>query len=299
MKKIFITIIMLFVSLTLVGCGTYYDKLNDEILLMEKEEDGYIIFTNTKKIDDTSIVNLKDVIKDIFNDNDIKYDFINFHYYMINDFLHFSINYKIDKKDRLSRAALVVDVINLEEILFVTVFNGDKKVEINHQSNNNVTIYDTNDNMLTVYEYENNSYFKVDPVYVRDWSSEESYELPLEINKENTTYYVSYEAEFKIESDDGNIYYEENLFDMFKQSTTGKKIYNRSVDMNKNLSLDQYNFFYFNGEIFITYHFMAGLLMNKGLLGVTKEIVFRFDIETKNLIYIGSVDYYVVGIYAK
>lgn len=290
-----ITTIVLAISLS--ACGDYYEKLNQMITEIEYEEEGYTIFTAYDKVDGESRISLENYLRNLFIENEISFEFITFDYVLINDLLHFNINYKIDKNDFKTKAIIAVEASELNVVLFETIFEGKNGVTIDVDINNNIIIYDKNSEKIKLYTYSNSNYQNEE--FERDEFDYSNYTLTSldKIIRNERVYFVnSYNSKLRLEDKTGQIYYEIDYFELFIKSHVGSKIYDYSVSINKELRLDYYDVFVYQNELFISYQFNAGLLFNKSLLGETKELIFRFNYDTKSLVYIGS-DRYVRAIY--
>lgn len=297
LKKIFTLALTMFLMLTLSSCGDYYKELNNKISKIQFEEEGYVFFTNQFKIDGKTTIELEDVIKGVFDDNKTTYEFIYYSYELINDLLHFQVNFKRDRKDYLTKAIVVLDAEALNELLFETVYEGEKGAYFDSADNNDVIMKDNNKNIINKYKYADGSYTKEE--YIIGEIDYERYERPpLQLIKNDIKYKIEQNSEgLKIVTDVEDLNYQTDLFSLFKESKVGKEIYDYSVELNKELSLDMYELFIYNNELFITYQFKAGFLMNKSLLGKTEELIFRFDFYSRSLKYIGKTKCYVNGVY--
>ena len=115
----------------------------------------------------------------------------------------------------------------------------------------------------------------------------------VEINQEKHTYYVdstTYKT-LTITDENNQVIVNEEILSLYEQSNAGKKINDIFNDLEfQNLPEPEYRYIFTKDEIYITFEYNQGFLLNRSLLGQTKYFIFRVDIETKTLKYIGLKD---------
>lgn len=187
-KNLSKVLLTLSLFLVLTACSNNFKELNEYINTIDYEEEGYILFTNDEKVDGDNKIILEDVIVDIFNSNNITYEFINYYYYLINDLIHFDININNDNNNILTKAILVVDAKELKAIFLKTIYEGKKGVDVYNNNDSNILIVDNNKEEATNYIYKNNTYAKI--VLNEFDLNNHTYKEVTEITKNNTKYYI-------------------------------------------------------------------------------------------------------------
>ncbi len=195
-----------------------------------------------------------------------------------------------------------MDPISLSEILVTTYYVGEKGVHVDFEASSNIIIKDNNQEIVTIYWYEDNVYRK-EEIPLNQFNSDEFiFNFEEDWIIDGITYKIEDNfADIKIVANDGDIFYENNLLDMFEKSNVGSEIQKYLKKNNqeiKNIGSKEYDFHFHNNELYIVFRFKMGFLMNQSLFGQTDEIIFRFDFGSKELIYLGNATEYIHYIYS-
>ncbi len=103
-------------------------------------------------------------------------------------------------------------------------------------------------------------------------------------------YQVEITEKLTITDEHHDIYFESDLVTIYQTSKDGMMIENILTDLNMDDEPTYLNLFVSQNNIYLIVQYERGLFMNKSLLGKSHDIIFRFDVETQTLKYIGYVD---------
>lgn len=113
---------------------------------------------------------------------------------------------------------------------------------------------------------------------------------PFSIQVGDHTYQVEFTEKITITDQQLHVYFESDVFTIFQTSKVGVMIENMLIDLDMDDEPTNLRLFVSQNEIYLVVQYERGFFMNKALLGKSHDIIFRFDVETLTLIYIGYVD---------
>jgi hypothetical protein len=110
------------------------------------------------------------------------------------------------------------------------------------------------------------------------------------------TLYHGYESLWLHKED--TLHLETTYLTLFNESEVGRYLQDILLEDDLDTDPDLSYSIITNNEIYIIYQYQMGFLMGKGVLGESSQLIFRLDIETNHLIYIGASEY-ITDVYKK
>lgn len=117
------------------------------------------------------------------------------------------------------------------------------------------------------------------------------------INYDGKKYQLSVDIEILLE-EDNNVLLKKDVIDLYKTSVVGNQVNELLKELNLESDPTYYQLYISNNDIYLYFVYERGFLFNRNILGKTPYIIFRFDLETEKLIYIGLEESFV-AIYNK
>ena len=162
MKKIMILFIAIIGLVPLFGCQyNMYSDFNKQLEEIEFEETGYIFFTPEDIYDGDKRYSLTEIFSQELVDNDTDYDFVNYHFSLVENTLFAVVNFDRDNDGTFYQAIIVYDFIEQKTLYFeklapkISVNNGNYQWEVDTW--NNFLLYSDQDNSLSIYSLEGNT----------------------------------------------------------------------------------------------------------------------------------------------
>lgn len=159
MKKLTSLLLVILNVFLLTSCVNRYKEVNKRLPDVAPEETNYIIFNSDYIIDETTKYKTTDIIKEIFNDNDVSfYGEIYKSSYYFNNELYLFITFQERKKEDHSYALAVLDIPTLNTLHFERFSNFEDGERMFYKDEfNNVLLYLKGIEELHLYKRDNNS----------------------------------------------------------------------------------------------------------------------------------------------